>query len=226
MSTSPNAPAPRATRRAEPPSGRPSDAVCALATVGILFWLVGLALAIATNTTSGSSPLLRIVKARIFSPVLVPAWLDVGFDNRFTYGLPEDADHAIEVGPMPPDDLALEYPGSRLGERASRWRRLARTIALGGADGDGSPVAAGVGRGGFAIAGRDDVNVAVFRQPLPSRDDDAAPADAERVYAARVRRVAGDVQLIKDEPRGELAPLAPRRPSPTPAPEPTPAEAP
>jgi len=226
MSTTPNAPAPRATRRAEPPSGRPSDAICALATVGIVFWLVGIALAIATNTTSGSSALLRTVKGRIFSPLLVPAWLDVGFDNRFTYGLPEDADHTLEVGPVPPDDLPIEYPGPRLGERAARWRRLARTIAVGGADGDGSPVAAGVGRGGFALAGRDDVNVAVFRQPQPSRDDVAAPSDAERVSAARVRRVAGDVQLIKDEARGELAPLVPRRATPTPAPEPTPAEAP
>ena len=42
----------------------------------------------------------------------------------------------------------------------------------------------------------------------PAAADDAA----EQVYAARVRRVADDIQLIRQEPRGEVAPLV--RPQP------------
>jgi hypothetical protein len=51
----------------------------------------------------------------------------------------------------------------------------------------------------------------VLRLPQPDRDA-AIVAEAEQVYAARVRRVGDDVQLIRDEPRGELAPLL--RPAP------------
>jgi len=211
----------RAARRADPPGVRPSDAARALATIGIVLWLTGLGLAIATNSSSGSSALARTVKARLFSPVLVPAWLDVGFDHRLTYGLPDDADHTLAINtPGEGSDALLEYPGPRWGERAARWRRLARAIALGGADGDGSPVAAGVGRGGFALAGRDDVGVVVTRLPLPSRDG-GGTVESERAYAARVRRVSGEVQLIKAEARGEVAPLAPPRPTPAPSAAPT-----
>jgi hypothetical protein len=52
----------------------------------------------------------------------------------------------------------------------------------------------------------------VFRLPQPDRTA-AADADAAvQVYAARVRRVADDVQLIREAPRGEVAPLV--RPQP------------
>ena len=34
-----------------------------------------------------------------------------------------------------------------------------------------------------------------------------AAGDAEQVYAARVRMIDGETQLIKDEARGEVAPL-------------------
>lgn len=191
-------------------SDRPSEAVRAGVTVGIAALLLGLGLAIATNSLSGSSALLGTVKSRLFSPWLVPAWLDLGWDYRLSYGLAEDADHEIEVAGRG-TGASIALPADRGGERAARWRRLARTIAVGGLDGDGGVVAAGVGRGGFGITGTTDVDVRVLRLPQPDRDA-AVVAEAEQVYAARVRRVGDDVQLIRDEPRGELAPLL--RPAP------------
>jgi len=193
------------------PSDRPSDAVRAVVTVAIALVLVGLGLAIATNSLSGSSALLGTVKSRLFSPWLVPAWLDLGWDYRLTYGLDEDADHEIEIARRGGESAVIMLPADRGGERAARWRRLARTIAVGGLDGDGGVVAAGVGRGGFGVTGTTDVDVRVFRVPQPERGA-AIEAEATQVYAARVRRVGDDVQLIRDEPLGELAPLI--RPAP------------
>jgi hypothetical protein len=187
------------------PSDRPSEAVRAGVTVAIGLVLAGLALAISTNSLSGSSALLGTVKSRLFSPWLVPAWLDLGWDYRLSYGLAEDADHEIEVAGRG-GEAVVSLPADLGGERAARWRRLARTIAVGGLDGDGGVVAAGVARGGFTITGTTDVDVRVIRIQQPDRDAALEPA-VEQVYAARVRRVGDDVQLIRDEPRGELAPL-------------------
>lgn len=190
----------------ETPADRPSEAVRAGVTVGIVALLLGIVLAIATNSLSGSSALLGTVKSRLFSPWLVPAWLDLGWDYRLTYGLAEDADHEIEIAGRGSESAAVSLPADRGGERAARWRRLARTIAVGGLDGDGSVVAAGVGRGGFALTGTTDVDVRVVRIPQPDRDA-VVEAEVEQAYAARVRRAGDDIQLIRDEPRGELAPL-------------------
>lgn len=190
----------------ETPADRPSEAVRAGVTVGIVALLLGIVLAIATNSLSGSSALLGTVKSRLFSPWLVPAWLDLGWDYRLTYGLAEDADHEIEIAGRGSESAAVSLPADRGGERAARWRRLARTIAVGGLDGDGSVVAAGVGRGGFALTGTTDVDVRVVRIPQPDRDT-VVEAEVEQAYAARVRRAGDDIQLIRDEPRGELAPL-------------------
>lgn len=189
----------------ETPADRPSEAVRAGVTVGIVALLLGIVLAIATNSLSGSSALLGTVKSRLFSPWLVPAWLDLGWDYRLSYGLTEDADHEIELASRD-GDAVVSLPADRGGERAARWRRLARTIAVGGLDGDGSVVAAGVGRGGFALTGTTDVDVRVVRIPQPDRDA-VVEAEVEQAYAARVRRAGDDIQLIRDEPRGELAPL-------------------
>lgn len=191
---------------ADKSSGRLPDSVRAAVTVALAVYLTGLVLAIATNSLSGSSALLGTVKSRLYSPWLVPAWLDLAHDSRLTYGLDEDADHEIEIMSHGIDGEPILLPGDRTGERAARWRRLARTIAVGGLDGDGSIVAAGVGRGGFATTGTDDVNVRVFRLPQPERLA-ADVSEAEQVYTARVRRAGDDVQLIRDEPRGEVAPL-------------------
>jgi hypothetical protein len=194
--------------RTEQARGRPSDAACAAATVAIVLLLIGFVLAIATNSLSGSSALLGTIKSRLFAPLLVPAWLDLGFDHRLTYGLPDDADHELEiVGRGQPADETMVFPGSLRGERAARWRRLARTIALGAVDGDGSPVAAGAGQAAFDSTGIDDVIVRVRRLPQPARLAREVAGDGEQVFTARVRQVGGEVQLIKDEPRGELAPL-------------------
>ena len=56
----------------------------------------------------------------------------------------------------------------------------------------------------------EDVDLRVIRSGRPDRTEPGSvPAD-ERAFAARVRRVAGDLQLLKAEPRGEVAPLVPR----------------
>jgi preprotein translocase subunit SecG len=190
--------------------GRPSEAACAAATVAIALFLVGIVLAIATNSSSGSSALLGTIKSRLFSPVLVPAWLDLGFDHRITHGFPEDADHEVEIVGRGSDAAgAIVLPGPRHGERAARWRRLARSIAVGGVAGEGAAVAAGVGQAAFGAAGIEDVIVRVRRLPPPQRLAPADAGDVEQVFTARVRNIGGELQLIKDEPRGELAPLVP-----------------
>ena len=194
--------------RTVPSPGSLSDGLQAAATVAISLMLVGLGLAIATNSLSGSSALLGTIKSRLFSPLLAAAWLDLGFDTRLTYGLPDDADHELEVTSRDsPEAEPLSFPGVRRGEQAARWRRLARASAMGEADGDGSVVAAGVGRGGFDDLGVEDVVVRVLRQPLPARTGAADTGVAEQVYDARVRLVGGELQLIKDEAKSELAPL-------------------
>ena len=195
--------APRSPRSHE---RSPSDAVKAAVTAAIGVFLVGLVLTILGNSTSGSSALVRTIKGRLFAPLLVPVWLDLGFDQHLTHGMPEDADHALELRPWGAsgsDDM-IELPGTATGERAARWRRLAKAIATGGA-GDPAVLAAAVGRGAFADLGREDVRVRVMRRPL--RERNAATPEPAPVYAARVRVVDGEVQLIKVEPRGELAPL-------------------
>ncbi|MCE9631845.1 MAG: hypothetical protein K8S94_14160 [Planctomycetia bacterium] len=196
------------SRRTAPPPGIPSEGVRAVATVAISLVLVGLVLAIAANSLSGSSALLAAIKSRLFAPWLAPAWLDLGFDQRLTYGLPDDADHELEIARRDASDAEpLFFPGSRRGEQAARWRRLARAIAIGEAEDDGSVVAAGVGRGGFDDLGVEDVVVRVLRQPLRERTGPADIGTAEQVYDARVRLVGDDLQLIKDEAKSELAPL-------------------
>lgn len=184
----------------------PTDSVQALVTVALAAYLVGLVLAIAANGTSGTSALLGTIKGRVFAPLLQPAWLDLGFDQRLTYGIDDDADHDLVITVRGRGGAPLRFPGARSGEQAARWRRLARTIAAGGVDGDGSVVAAGVGQGAFAALGVDDVLVRVERLPQPDRAG-AGGTSAVRAYAARVRRVDGETQLVRDEPRGEVAPL-------------------
>ena len=193
-----------------------SDAVKAGVTVALAVYVCGLLLTILGNSSSGSSALVRTIKGRLFAPWLVPAWLDLGFEHPFTHGVPEDADHAVEIhGTEGPREArpVVRLPGGAGGERAARWRRLARAIATGGA-GDPAGLAAGVGRGAFIDVGAQDVMVRVLRRPVPERDGPVGVEPPRQVYAARVRRVADDVQLIPVEPRGELAPLVqPREPA-------------
>ena len=194
-----------------PPSARPlSDTAQAATSVALAAYLLGLVLSIAGNSVSGSSALVRTIKGRLFSPWMAPAWLDLGFDHPLTYGMPEDADHMLDVRRSAGGD-AVRLPGLRTGERAARWRRLARRIAAAVAEDAAAPLAAGVGRGGFASLEADDVVVRVLRTPLAERSSPPAPPRLVSAYAARVREVGGEVQLIElggVAKRGELAPVS------------------
>lgn len=177
----------------------------AAVTVALAVYLLGVVLSIVGNTASGSSAVVRTIKSRLFAPWMVPAWLDLGFDYRLTYGGDEDGDFHLEVrrqGDAPA--AAVRFPGRLTGERAARWRRLARSIAVEDADRDGL-LAAAVGRGMFDDVGAEDVVVRVLRTPLMDRG--GPPTSPVQVSSARVRMVGGEVQLLRSEPRGEVAPL-------------------
>jgi hypothetical protein len=192
-----------------PPARQLSDTAQAAASVALAAYLLGLVLSIAGNSVSGSSALVRTIKGRLFSPWMAPAWLDLGFDHPLTYGMPEDADHVIELRRFVGGD-PVRLPGPRTGERAARWRRLARRIAAAVAEDAAAPLAAGVGRGGFQSLAAEDVVVRVLRTPLAERSSPPASPRLVSAYAARVREVAGEVQLIElggAAKRGELAPL-------------------
>jgi hypothetical protein len=152
----------------------------------------------------------RMLPPRMVPPWMVPPWLDLGFDYRLTYGSDEDGDFAIEVRRQGDAKAApVRLPGRLTGERAARWRRLARSIAVEDADRDGL-LAAAVGRGMFDDVGADDVTVRVLRTPQVDRG--GPPRAPVQASSARVRMVGGELQLIRAEPRGEVAPLV--RPQP------------
>lgn len=192
--------------------GRPvPDAVRAAVTVGLAALIVGLVLSTAANSGSGASPLVRTIKERLFAPWLAPAWLDLGFEHPLTYGLPEDGDHVLEIRRRKEEGGAATtraFPGPLRGERAARWRRLARAVATATAqeNDDGPRLAAALGAGSFARLGADDVTVRILRWTVPERNV-APPATPAEIYSARIRRVGDDLQLIKAEPEGEVAPL-------------------
>jgi hypothetical protein len=194
--------------------------------VGIAVYLVGLVLTMAGNSVSGSSALVRTIKSRLFAPWMQPAWLDLGFDHPLTYGSPENADHTLEVRSRTSDPVVMTFPGSRHGEQAARWRRLARVIAVASVDGNVAPMIAGVGQGAFSELAAEDVTVRILRRLLPERtmtSDDDRP---RQPYAARVRRVAGELQVIElggAAKQAELAPVLrePNGPAPPPVEEDT-----
>lgn len=191
-----------------PSSSPPSETTRAAITVALAAYLVGLVLSILGNTGSGPSTLVTTIKSRLFSPWLVPAWLDLGFDYRLTHGLDEDADHLIEVRrhDAPRGVEPLRLPGDRTGEQAARWRRLARATGAFSADADREAILpTAIGAGLFTAAGGDDVVVRVLRLPVPERG--AAPLPEQQATAARVRLVDGQPQLLRQVPRGELAPV-------------------
>lgn len=186
-----------------------SEPLRAAITVAIAVYLVGLVLSVAGNSSSGASALVRTIKGRLFSPWLVPAWLDLGFDQRLTHGAADDADHVLEIvphdgGSEPP----LRLPGGLSGARAQRWRRLAQALAR--PDTPDELVAA-VGRAAGDELATHDVMVRVLRHEMHDRSAVDTTPGMERAFAARVRVVDGEVQLLRSEPRGEVAPLL-RRP--------------
>ena len=195
-------------RPAPPEPSPPSETVCAAVTVAVGVYLVGLVLSMLGNTISGGSPLVTTIKNRLFAPWMVPAWLDLGFDYRLTYGLEEDADHVIEVRPFAGSRAAtvIQLPASQTGEQARRWRRLARSVVTLADDSDReSLLPTAIATGLMTEAGSDDVLVRIVRQPLPERT--GSPAAPQQAFAARVRLVDGEPQLIRQEPRGEVAPV-------------------
>ena len=158
------------------------------------------------NSTSGSSTLVRTLVNRLFAPWMVPAWLDLGFDYRLTHGTATDGDHELEIAPWAAAaDRGRRFPGQLGGERAARWRRLARAVATADDDDRAGLLATAAARGLFTELGARDLAVRVRR--VPQREPAAAALPAEQVYAARVRMVGDEVQLIRDEPREQLAPL-------------------
>ena len=186
----------------------PSETVRAAVTAALAVYLLGLLLTIAGNSSSGSSTLVRTLKDRLFAPWMVPAWLDLGFDYRLTYGGAEDADHVLEVRRFADATgrNVQRLPGTLRGERGARWRRLARSIALAKDDADRDGLlAASVGKGMFGRFGAEDLVVRVVRTPVADRG--APPGQATQAYAARVRMIGGELQLLRSEPRAELAPL-------------------
>lgn len=207
---------------ADPPtaSGDASEITRAAVTFALAVYLFGLVLCIVGNTSSGASPLVRTIKSRLFSPVFDPAWLDLGFDYPFTYGLPEDADHVLEVAPFTGPAARRRFPAGLSGERAGRWRRLARAIAETGGDADrAARLAAGAAAASFDDLGPD-VRVRVLRR-VRAEVGGVDPGRLEEAYAARVREIAGEIQLIRDEAAGAVAPLV----TPLVTPRPTPAGA-
>lgn len=196
--------------------GMPAETVRAAVTVLLGVYFVGLALCVAGNSASGPSTLVRTIKSKLFSPWMVPLWLDLGYDTKLTHGLPDDADHRFEVRSR--DAAAtlkpLVLPTAEMwGERGRRWQRLARATATAERDPDREGLLpAAVAAGLFDDLGTEDLSVRVLRQVRPERFEAAAagsvpPARFEQAYAARVRRVEGELQLLKSEPREELAPL-------------------
>jgi hypothetical protein len=195
------------------PAPLPSETVRAVVTMLLAIYFTGLALTVLVNTGSGGSALLTTIKSRLFSPWLATMWLDLGFDYRLTDGQDDDADHLVEVEAFRGVKAApLRLPEGRTGEEAARWRRLARAVAAPFDDSDREAILpTAIARGLFDDLGSDDLMIRVLRLPLPERG--AAPGRPRQVLAVRVRAVDGEIQLIRQEPRGEVAPVVPRPPS-------------
>jgi len=203
------------------PPPPPSETVRAGVTVALGLYLVGLLLCVVGNSAAGSSALVRTIHGKLFSPWLTLPWLDLGYDTRLTHAAPEDGDHWFEIRRLDdPTASTVVLPGPTMrGERAARWRRLARATAVSQADPDREALLpAAVGAGAFGPWTTRDLSLAVMRHVPPDRGDvlagnaDVAGRD-EEAYAARVRLVDGEVQLIKATPPVELAPLV-KEPAP------------
>ena len=194
--------------------GFPSESVRGAATVLLALYLLGMVLCIAGNSASGSSALVETLQSRLFSPWMVPLWLDLGFDNRLTYGLPEDADHSLAVAPAAGGEgRRMRFPEALdRSERGARWRRLARAVVFAEDDADRAGVLpAAIAAGLFAKLGSEDLTVKVVRVVPAEFSAAATPAVEETPFEARIRRVDGAVQIIPVKPAGEVAPLVERK---------------
>jgi hypothetical protein len=194
------------------------------ATLLLGLYLVGLCLCGAGNTASGTSLVIGTIKDRLFAPWMVPLWLDLGHDTRLTYGLPEDADHHVEIRlagkpsgkgeGQPTAALRLPATGDH-SERGARWRRLAAAAVLAEEDAEQAGVLpAAIGAGAFTAAGADDLEIRIVRSVLPDYASARSPRGAETALKVRVRRRDGELQLIPMPPAEEVAPLVDAAPAP------------
>lgn len=188
----------------------PTETVRSAVTVLLAIYLAGLALTVLVNNSSGGSALLSTIKGRLFAPWMMPMWLDLGYDYRLTDGQEDDADHLIEVRPFRRQTAApLRRPEGRRGEQSARWRRLARAAAAPSDDSDREAILpTAIARGLFAEFDDDDLLIRVMRLPLPERG--ASPERPRQASAVRVRKVGDEIQLIRQEARGEVAPVVSR----------------
>ena len=207
-----------------PAAGAVPETLRGPATLLLGLYLVGLFLCVAGNTASGTSLLIGTVKDRLFAPWVVPLWLDLGHDTRLTYGLPEDADHHLEIrmaGELagkgegrPTAPLRFPAAGDH-SERGARWRRLAAAAVLAEEDAEQAGVLpAAIGAGAFAAAGDDDLEIRIVRSVPPDYDSARSPRGTETALEVRVRRRDGELQLIPMPPAEEVAPLIDAAPAP------------
>lgn len=194
----------------------PGETFRGLLSVAICFYFLGFLLTVAANSGSGSSALLRTVKTRLFSPWMVPAWLDIGFDQRLSYGLPDDADHLISVRPVA-GGQAVRLPGpGMVGMRAARWRQIAGWLEPEAVDPDSQGLlATAIAAGLFEQLDSDDLMIESQRVVMPEMAAARAAggldeATLERAFAARVRSVGGSVQMLPVEEQRDVAPVLPQ----------------
>jgi hypothetical protein len=187
------------------------NAVRGVVTVALAVYLLGLLLTVMANSASGSSSLVRTLVNRLFAPWMAPAWLDLGFDYRLTHGGPADgvvpaegtgpADGTaeLEIGPWGgPPAAVRRFPGQLRGERAERWRRLARAVAAADdADREGL-LATAAARGMFATVGAQDLAVVGFEQALDG--ERAAQAGLGKPQLVGVVGMGVDQQLVLLQP--------------------------
>lgn len=234
--SAPTGPEEGAERGHERAAGALPETLRGPATLLLGLYLVGLFLCVAGNTASGTSLLIGTIKDRLFAPWMVPLWLDLGHDTRLTYGLPEDADHHLEIylSGQPAGQLAGKPAGKPAGkgvgrptaalrlpadgdhsERAARWRRLAAAAVLAEEDAEQAGVLpAAIGAGSFAAAGDDDLEIRIVRSVPPDYASARSPRGTETALEVRVRRRDGELQLIPIPPAEEVAPLIDAAPAP------------
>jgi hypothetical protein len=183
-------------------------------TIALCVYLLGFVLTVACNSGSGSSTLARTVKTKMFSPWMVPLWLDLGFDYRLTYGQYDDADHVIEVAPWDAagSAAAVRFPqAGSSGIAANRWRALAVALEPEALTEEMTGLlTASIAENLFDEIGEEDLRVRTLRARMPERREaevDADESPLEQAAVARVRRVAGSVQLLPVEQQRDVAPL-------------------
>jgi hypothetical protein len=198
-----------------PSASLPSEGFRGFVSIALTLYLLGFTLTVACNSSSGSSTLLRTVKSKLFSPWMVPLWLDIGFDERLTYGQIDDADYLIMVEPWESsgEDMSIRLPAKGAsGVAAARWRQLASWLEPGMVPEDvAGLLPSAMAENLFDDVGAEDVRVRTMRVVLTDREEFSAEDAAEPQYApvavARVRRVAGSVQLLPVEQERDVAPV-------------------